>query len=73
MLQIRMFCFSLTIVFIAKNGIVRTSVVAQKFCFVISEMIEIQIREIPEDFFVDIVAEQNFLVQTFQVSMSGCQ
>ena len=61
--------------FIAKNGfvlfIVCTSVFVQKFCFVISEMIEIQIREIPEDFFVDIVAERNFLVQTFQVSMSG--
>jgi len=34
------------------------------------EMIEIQIREIPEDFFVDIVAEQNFLVQTFQILFS---
>lgn len=32
-----------------------------------SGIIELQIKEIPEDFFVDIVAEQNFLVQTLQV------
>eukprot|EP00112_Aurelia_sp_Birch-Aquarium-sp1_P013383 Seg2838.8 transcript_id=Seg2838.8/GoldUCD/mRNA.D3Y31 product="Protein AAR2" protein_id=Seg2838.8/GoldUCD/D3Y31 len=33
-------------------------------------IIELQIKEIPEDFFVDIVAEQNFLVQTLQILFS---
>ena len=33
----------------------------------------LQIKEIPEDFFVDIVAERNFLVQTLKVIHSFLQ
>ncbi len=38
--------------------------------FLFIDLLKVQLEEIPQDFFVDIVAQQNYLVKTLQVRMS---